>query len=152
MLASLDFESKRRLSILGYLIAVSGLIYLIISHHILADHPLLIFIQVLAIFLMVWSRYVFGRRSFHLTADTSEGKLVTDGPYRYLRHPIYASILYFVWAAQIDNPALLASAAAVLITLGLTLRLMLEEHFLLKTYSGYESYSKNTKRLIPFLI
>ena len=52
---------------------------------------------------MVAARITFGRRSFHAAANPTEGGLVTTGPYAYIRHPIYAAILYFVWAGALDT-------------------------------------------------
>ena len=31
------------------------------------------------------------------------GGLVTTGPYRYVRHPIYAAATYFAWAGALDT-------------------------------------------------
>jgi hypothetical protein len=39
----------------------------------------------------------FGARSFHAGANPTDGGVVTAGPYRFFRHPIYAAILYFLW-------------------------------------------------------
>ena len=50
-----------------------------------------------AFLLILWARVTFGRRSFHVVANPTEGGLVTSGPYRYIRHPIYAAICLFTW-------------------------------------------------------
>jgi protein-S-isoprenylcysteine O-methyltransferase Ste14 len=100
---------------------------------------------------MLWARKTFGLRSFHAAASPSEGGLVTTGPYRWWRHPIYASILYFVWAGQVQAPTALAIALAVAATLGLFLRMLLEERFLTATYPEYPQYARRAKRLVPFV-
>ena len=100
---------------------------------------------------MIWARLTFGLRSFHATANTSEGGLVTNGPYRTWRHPIYASIIYFVWAGQIEDPRLTAIAAAAVATAALVVRMVLEEQFLRETYPEYAEYATRAKRLIPFV-
>jgi protein-S-isoprenylcysteine O-methyltransferase Ste14 len=41
---------------------------------------------------VIWARVAFGRRSFHLAANPTEGGLVTTGPYRLIRHPIYTGV------------------------------------------------------------
>jgi len=143
--------TRERLSLLAFLVAVACLVFLILTRHLFAHHPVLIGVQVAAVALMIWARLTFGLRSFHATANTSKGGLVTTGPYRYWRHPIYASILYFVWAGQVENPQLTALAAAVVATAGLVVRMVLEEHFLRETYPEYAEYASHAKRVIPFV-
>lgn len=139
-------------SLIALIIAIAGLYILIRNHLLFSWHPLTIAIQVLAVALMIWARITFGARSFHGTANTTEGKLVTTGPYKYWRHPIYASIIYFVWASVIAYPFGLTIAVAVTITIAMLSRAMLEEYFLFKAYPEYEEYAKKTKRIIPFLV
>jgi protein-S-isoprenylcysteine O-methyltransferase Ste14 len=142
---------KNVLSILGYLVAVVGIIELFHLHHLFAKSPYLLALQVAAGLLMIWARKTFGLRSFHVAASTSKGSLVTSGPYRYWRHPIYASIIYFVWVAQIDRAALLPIVMAGVVTVGLFTRMLIEERFLRETYPDYVDYARSAKRLVPFV-
>jgi protein-S-isoprenylcysteine O-methyltransferase Ste14 len=101
---------------------------------------------------MVWARLTFGVRSFHATANTTKGGLVTNGPYRWLRHPIYAALIYFFWSCVIAFPFEETIIGVLLITVGLMIRIFLEEKSLVDTYmQQYLDYSKQTKRIIPFL-
>jgi protein-S-isoprenylcysteine O-methyltransferase Ste14 len=139
-------------SVLAFAGAVAGIAFLVLRHELLATHPLGIAVQVLAFALMIWARITFGRRSFHAAANPTAGGLVTHGPYRYWRHPIYAAILYFVWAGVASYRTREALAAAALITLGLVMRMLLEERLLRREYPGYEVYARHTRRVIPFLV
>ena len=143
---------KNSLSIAGYLIAVAALLWLAAIEHLFAATPLPIFLQLASVLLMLWARMTFGLRSFQPLARTTEGALVTTGPYRYWRHPIYASIVYFVWFGQVDAPSVLAICLAVVVTLGLLLRMLLEEAFLTATYPEYPQYMRRTKRFVPFAL
>src|SRR5512142_973174 len=105
-------------SILGLLLMVAGLVLLIEARQILARNPIAIAVQAAAVALMIAARITFGRRSFHAAANPTAGGLVTTGPYRYLRHPIYAAILYFMWAAAIDHHTAVSVAGAVCCTAG----------------------------------
>jgi len=118
-------------SLLGLLIAVSGMLFLIEKNYILSKNPISIIIQIGAIAFMIWARITFGLRSFHATANTTQGELVTSGPYKWLRHPIYASIIYFSIASIIAFPCIETIIAVALIILGLSLRIILEEKSLL---------------------
>ena len=142
---------KNFLSIVGYLLAAGAILGLFFLDHLFAKSDYLLAVQVAAAVLMIWARMTFGLRSFHAAANTSEGGLVTTGPYRYWRHPIYASIIYFVWAGQLEAPGALPLTLAATATLGLFARMLIEERFLTQAYPEYPKYARNAKRLIPFV-
>lgn len=144
--------NRRTLSLLAFGLAVAGIVALVLLRHLFATHPALLAVQGGAVLLMIWARVTFGMRSFHAGANPSEGGLVTHGPYRFLRHPIYASILYFVWAGQVESPTVPALAAAGVVTVGLVARMLLEERFLRETYPEYADYARRAKRVIPFVV
>ena len=138
-------------SILAYLLAVAGLVWLLMNRCLISANPFGIAVQVLCAALMVWARITFGLRSFHATANTTKGKLVTNGPYRWWRHPIYASVTYFVWVGAVSFLLPVAFAAAALVTAGLVARMLTEEKFLKTAYPEYADYMKRTFRLVPFV-
>src|SRR2546429_8435591 len=88
----------KTLSIFGYVGMVGGFLGLLATGAVFSSSPLVISVQVLAFALFLWARVTFGRRSFHVVADPTEGGLVTGGPYRYIRHPIYAAFCLFTAA------------------------------------------------------
>lgn len=139
-------------SLVALIVAIAGLYTLIKYQLLFSWNPFTIAIQVLAVGLMIWSRVTFGWRSFHGTANTTGGALVTHGPYKYWRHPIYASIIYFIWASVIAYPYFLTVAVAITVSIALISRAILEEQFLYKAYPEYEAYAKKTKRVIPFVV
>lgn len=141
----------RAISLIGFGIAVLSAFFLAWKHYILSSNPVTIIIQICSAGLMIWARITFGTRSFHAAADTSKGGLVTNGPYRWLRHPIYASLIYFFCACIISYPFIETIVAVILICGGLFVRMIIEEKFLLATYKEYAEYSKRTKRIIPFI-
>ncbi len=142
---------RKALSLCGFLVAAAAALGLFFIHHLLAHNPILLVVQACAVLLMLWARATFGLRSFHPTANTTKGGLVTTGPYRYWRHPIYASIIYFVWAAQVEMPTTLSIALALVATIGLVVRMVIEEQFLVTAYPEYSEYRRHAKRLIPFV-
>jgi protein-S-isoprenylcysteine O-methyltransferase Ste14 len=149
-------EDKQRkiyktVSIVAFVLAVVGLIYLIYTRYLFSENIAVIIVQVAAAGLMIWARFTFRLRSFHASANTTKGKLVTNGPYRFLRHPIYASVIYFVWAGILANLHIDSVAAGFLVSAGLITRMIMEEKFLRVTYDEYKAYSKRAKRLVPFV-
>src|SRR4051794_8885325 len=141
------------LSILGFAVAVLAIAWMAMRGVVFCAEPAGIFVQVLAAALMGWARITFGRRSFHAAANQTAGGLVSHGPYRYWRHPIYAAILYFVWAAvACHHEKTVAWVGGVVITLGLALRMAMEERLLGREMPGYSEYAARTKRVIPFVL
>jgi protein-S-isoprenylcysteine O-methyltransferase Ste14 len=140
------------LSILGFGGAVAGLLVLFYSGHLFCRRPAVIAVQVAAALLMIWARITFGRRSFHAAANPTAGGLVTNGPYCYWRHPIYAAILYFAWASLGCGIDALALGGVALITVGLAVRMAMEERLLRGTYPDYVDYARRTRRVVPFLL
>lgn len=114
--------------------------------------PITITIQVIAALLMVWARLTFGIRSFHGTANPTAGGLVTTGPYRYIRHPIYAAILYFLWAGIAAHPSTVTVAVGLLATALTAVRIVAEEKLLVTMYPEYGAYARVTKRVVPFVL
>ena len=142
---------NRLVSLGAFALAVSGLVYLIMTRSLFHEDPVSILVQAGAVVLMVWARITFGARSFHAGANPTSGPLVTTGPYRWWRHPIYAAIIYFTWAGVVPHLTLETGAAACLVTGGMIVRMILEERLLREKYPEYGSFCKNTRRLVPFL-
>src|SRR5258706_14047048 len=88
----------KALSLIGCVGMLGGLLGLLLTRSLFSSSPIVIALQVLALLLFLWARITFGRRSFHVVADPTAGGLVTDGPYRFIRHPIYAAFCLFISA------------------------------------------------------
>ena len=140
------------LSRLGFAVAVAGIAVLALGHALFCTQPAGIAVQVLAVLLMIWARLTFGRRSFHVGATPTAGGLVTTGPYRFVRHPIYAAILYFVAAGALCHPGWPALLGALLVAGGLATRMLLEERMVRVRYPEYADYAARTRRVVPYLL
>ena len=140
------------ISIVGFLVTIAALIGLGIGHALFGESLLPIGIQILAVSLMVWARVTFGRRSFHPAANPTEGGLVTSGPYKYLRHPIYAAVLYFGWAGVLSHLSAMSVALGICALGGALLRMVAEEKLVSERYPEYAAYANRTARVIPFLV
>jgi protein-S-isoprenylcysteine O-methyltransferase Ste14 len=76
--------------------------------------------------------------------------VISTGPYRYVRHPMYAGMLFYLLGA----PLLLGSWWGLLWGCGLlvlfVLRLLIEEGTLRKQLEGYNEYAARVRyRLVP---
>ena len=142
-------------SLVATLLLVVCIVLLYTRHSLFAAKPIGIALQVLAALLMLWARLTFGLRSFHATANPTGGGLVSSGPYRYWRHPIYASVLLFTWTGILAHgavPTLLDLAIGALATAMTLVRVLAEEQLLRAAMPGYAAYADSTKRFIPFVL
>lgn len=103
--------------------------------------------------LMVWALFRLGR-NYQLggSAPRSEDRMITDGPYSLVRHPMYAAALSISvgLAFLIQSWAFLCVFCLYLV---LILQLIpLEEGRLLKAYGEqYVAYQRKTRKLVFFL-
>ena len=141
----------KMISLLAVLLMIVAIVGLYAMHALLSFHPLAIALQVIAVALMVWARVTFGRRSFHASADPTAGGLVTTGPYRYIRNPIYTAAILFVWGAVVTHWSWKSATLGLVLILGAVIRMLCEERLLKQSYPEYLQYSKTTKRMIPYL-
>jgi protein-S-isoprenylcysteine O-methyltransferase Ste14 len=103
--------------------------------------------------LRFWSFQTLGRY-FTFTVQTSTDQpVITEGPYRVIRHPSYAGILLAVMGLGLfigNWWSLIILTAAV--TCGLMFRIRVEERALLRDVGeSYRSYAATHKRLVPFI-
>ncbi len=79
-------------------------------------------------------------------------ELVTVGAYRYIRHPLYSSLLFLTWGAFLKGPSWLALGLALLATLFLTATAKVEEAENIRYFgAAYQSYMQTTRMFIPFI-
>jgi protein-S-isoprenylcysteine O-methyltransferase Ste14 len=77
--------------------------------------------------------------------------LVTGGPYRVVRHPLYAAEILAACAFVLVNPGALAVAVLAPFVATQLLRSRFEERLLTAAYPHYRDYARRTRRLIPFV-
>jgi protein-S-isoprenylcysteine O-methyltransferase Ste14 len=160
----MGFASERWFRLAYNLIAVFTLLPILLLPILLIDkeiykirYPWVIMtlsIQVLAVLVLyVGLRQTgitsfIGIRQLFLPEDTSPPRLVTNGLYRYVRHPLYTAGLVFIWLLPILTWNLLA------LDLGLTAYIFIGANFeerklLLEFGESYDEYRRHTPMLIP---
>lgn len=99
----------------------------------------------------IWARRHLGR-NWSGTPRMKEGhELVTSGPYRFVRHPIYTGIIMaMLGSAIVGGPGWLV--AFVIFSVVFIFRVPKEEGFMMTLFPDqYPEYKKRTKALIPFV-
>jgi len=108
-------------------------------------------IAVLGYALGVWALAVNAFFSQIVRIQEERGHtVVTDGPYRFVRHPGYVGVILFELAVPMMLGSLWALVAGGLIALLIVIRTALEDSTLLAELDGYQDYAKRVRyRLVP---
>jgi protein-S-isoprenylcysteine O-methyltransferase Ste14 len=80
-----------------------------------------------------------------------ENKLRTGGLYKYVRHPMYFSVLILLIGVVFYFGAVLSLVWIAAAFMFLSRKSNFEERFLVKKFPEYSSYRTRTKKLIPFI-
>lgn len=106
---------------------------------------------VLGLGFAIWARVHIGRNWGTPMTQKDEPELVTSGPYRFVRHPIYAGILVAGagTALALSWPWLIVVGLAGIYFL---CSAAVEERYLTEQFpDDYPAYQHSTKRLLPFI-
>ena len=142
-----NFVAKAGLLVL--LLAIAGLAWL---HSLFSPSPFVIAGQVAAVALAIWSRRSFAQGSFRITASPAAETVLRRGPYRFVRHPMYAAAALFVWSSILGHWSLVNAAIGGVVLGNLALRITIEERLLRAHFADYAQYAQSTKCLVPFLL
>jgi protein-S-isoprenylcysteine O-methyltransferase Ste14 len=79
-------------------------------------------------------------------------QLVTIGVYKYIRHPLYSSLLFLAWGAFFKSPSWIGGILALGASLFLTLTAKAEEAENSQYFGvAYQAYQKHTQMFIPYV-
>ena len=79
------------------------------------------------------------------------GRLVVHGPYHWVRHPMYTSLLLITLGWVVEHPFPFRMVLWVGLVVTLWVKLRYEEQLLMVRFAEYEEYRTRTKRIFPFL-
>lgn len=147
----------RRIRVPGLLLISAFVLSRAFSTHTLAVHSVILQVVGTVLFvaglaLAVWARIYLGRNWGMPMTKKAEPELVTSGPYRYVRHPIYSGLLLAVLGTALATNIYLLIALVV----GgayFIYSATVEERLMTDTFpAAYGQYKAATKMLIPFVL
>ena len=98
----------------------------------------------------VWARFHLGRNWGQPMTLKQGHELVTTGPYRFVRHPIYTGILLAMLGSTIVTPFWIV--AFICLTGYFVYSARTEERIMISQFPGqYPEYKKRTKMLVPLV-
>lgn len=132
---------------------LGSLAYLALSGKLLAGSAFGLIVEAFGVILGVVAIYVAGIHNVNITPlPKYGGKLITGGPYHFIRHPMYlAQVVAFIPLVVTDY-TLLRLAVILALTVALLLKMPYEEKGLIGQFGeAYETYRAKTKKVIPFI-
>jgi protein-S-isoprenylcysteine O-methyltransferase Ste14 len=80
-------------------------------------------------------------------------ELVTSGIFKYVRHPLYSSLVLLTWGIYFKHPTVIMTFVALLSSILLWFTAVGDEKECIEYFGDrYRDYMKMTKRFIPFII
>jgi len=100
----------------------------------------------------VWARRNLGRNWSGTITIKVDHELITRGPYRIVRHPIYSGILLGFIGSALATGSWRGLVAVILASLAIWRRVYIEEGGMRRTFgAAYDDYAKRVAALVPFL-
>jgi protein-S-isoprenylcysteine O-methyltransferase Ste14 len=145
-------SSTRLISVAATVVLLGAILLLYFDRSLFSPAPIVIIFQIAAFLLSLWARLTLRLHSFHFAADPTADALVTSGPYRFVRNPIYTAVWLFTWSGIAAHLSLIAIALGLLVLAALVARILCEECHLRERFAAYSAYARRTARLIPFVL
>lgn len=99
----------------------------------------------------VWARVTLGRNWSAAVTVKEQHQLIVEGPYRFVRHPIYTGVLLAFLGTALAQNEWRSALAFVLVWLSLWRKWRLEERFMRETFGdAYVKYRASTPAVVPY--
>ncbi len=126
--------------------------FLSVTGPVIAVKPVMLGIEILGILLGLWAIMAMRISNFRVYPNLKPGAiLVTSGPYRKLRHPMYTSLLLVYIPLLINHFSLFRMATFLLLLAAIGLKMCMEEKELLEVFPDYAAYQHRSWRIIPWV-
>ena len=91
--------------------------------------------------------------NFNITPEIrKDAKLIVTGPYRFVRHPMYSSLILFMVGVSLHWFSFLNLIFLFIMIFALSLKAFREEKLWQINDSSYEDYKKRTTMIIPYIL
>ena len=115
--------------------------------------PAAITVFLIGVLFGLWAILHNQRGNFHIRPILKEGcTLITTGPYRLIRHPMYTSVITMMLGVLISTPTLIEALLFLLLMLTLYLKGRREERLWCGHDEEYLVYQERTKLFIPYVL
>lgn len=117
-----------------------------------ARHVVYFTLELSGSLLVLWAILAMRVTKVNVFPDVKAGsRLVTNGPYQWIRHPMYTALLMIMLALVCESFSYWRGFWWVLLAADLVAKLWYEEKLLGEVFDDYEAYRLRTWRLIPWI-
>jgi protein-S-isoprenylcysteine O-methyltransferase Ste14 len=108
---------------------------------------------IMSVYYVIASAFLYHRYALHGQNFENSTRLVTKGLYHYIRHPMYASLLFLGWGMFFKDINLVSIIIIAIVSVAVFLTCKVEEQEMIKKFGEeYKDYLHKTKMWIPRLI
>ncbi len=98
----------------------------------------------------IWARLTLGRNWSGTVTIKEDHRLIRNGPYRFVRHPIYSGILGALLGTAIGQGTVPSLIGVAIVLCGFRIKWKTEEHFMVGQFGEqYVQYQREVKAVIP---
>lgn len=115
--------------------------------------PLGAALTLIGLLFTVWARVYLGRNWSGTVTLKADHELVTGGPYRLVRHPIYSGIALAIIGTALAIGQWRGVLAIALTVIAFIQRMIVEERFMRQQFgAAYDAYARHVRAFVPGVI
>lgn len=114
-------------------------------------HPVGMSLMLIGMVFAAWARRVLADNWSGAIQQVEEQTLVTNGPYKYIRNPMYTGILSAALGTALYQLSWSSLTGLLILYTIYAVKIRREEQFLRQVFPGYSAYSQHTWSLLPFI-
>ncbi|MCX6725889.1 MAG: isoprenylcysteine carboxylmethyltransferase family protein [Candidatus Shapirobacteria bacterium] len=147
------FMEKENKSLILTITQAVAMVLALFTGPLISSNLFFSFLALLGLGIWIWSFVIMVREgSYNILPNLSKkNKLVTKGPYHFVRHPIYTGMFLLAGSLLLNYLTVWRIGFFLVLLFSTILKLEEEEKILNKSFEDYHQYQKKTKRLIPFV-
>jgi protein-S-isoprenylcysteine O-methyltransferase Ste14 len=143
-----EVHVSRILVLLQFLTSAS----LVLSARLESEHVVGFTMATVGLCLGLWAIAAVGPTQVSIMPEVkAKTQLVTAGPYRFVRHPMYTSLMLFCGGFVVTPFHWWKIAAWLVLLFVLVAKSRIEERRLMARFADYDNYRKRTHRFVPFV-
>lgn len=142
----------KKLHILLVALQFGGIFYFFVSGVVFPESILIFSIYLIALIIGFWAIFSMNNQTINVLPDVRENATLTkSGPYKWIRHPMYTSVLTMLLGLLLNDFSYLSLLIYCCVVVVLLFKISVEEKMLLTKFPDYKAYATTSKKLIPFL-